>query len=104
MIEQKKKKLLEQKKKIASTFTSFKNKDLDGGIDQAMDLKIEGMIEFKKSTKKFLNNPTQKETNLQTKTKPVHGTITQPGFFYAFIPLEFRVECPKHGGEWKPYC
>jgi hypothetical protein len=57
MIEQKKKKLLEQKKKIASTFTSFKAKEMDVGIDQAMDMKIDGMIEFKKSSKKFLNNP-----------------------------------------------
>ena len=30
---------------------------MDVGIDQAMDMKIEGMIEFKKSSKKFLNNP-----------------------------------------------
>ena len=30
---------------------------MDHAVDQQMEMKIEGMIEFKKSSKKFLNNP-----------------------------------------------
>jgi hypothetical protein len=30
---------------------------MDSAVDQAMEMRIDGMIEFKKTSKKYLNNP-----------------------------------------------
>ena len=78
---------------------------MDSAVNQAMEMKIDGMIEFNKTSKKYLNNPAQKETDLKTrKDKPELSTITQPGYFYAFIPQDFRVGCDTHGGNQSPDC